>query len=236
MHTDESQNFGRRVLTCIENFDLNVLQLVVLANKLKASVTLLAQVLVTLKYTDKTKAMKEKSRQRGEIFVSLRKMLEAITLQRNQANADLANMLLDVIRQHGWDLHTLSYAKQSSRIADLINHIETNQSLSLAITTLNLSELLAELKLAQSEFETIEQSRTILNADKPATTGSTASKEVKDTCVELFQAIDSLYNLTQKPEYLEMANRINEVVDAQAQIIRTRITRAAEKDDDKTTT
>ncbi|SDD08021.1 hypothetical protein [Williamwhitmania taraxaci] len=56
--------------------------------------------------------------------------------------------------------------------------------------------------------------------------------KVKADCANLFQAIDSLYSISQKPEYMQMASLINEIVDAQAQVIRSRITRAADKDDE----
>lgn len=231
MHTDEAQTFGSKLLKCIENFDLAGLLLLVLYNKTKASLVTLSEVLVKIKQTEQTKMLKEAKKQRGRLFVSLRKELEGIALRRNKEHAALATQILEIIRQHGWDVQNKSQSKESSHITDIIRQIEADPKLVAAIDTFNLTVTLTDLKASQAEYEAIDQNRIQLNASKPAINGRTASKQVIANCIELIRAIDSLYSATQKREYMQMANLINEVVDAQAQVIRARITRSIEKEE-----
>ncbi len=231
MHTGETQTFGSRVLKCIETFDLAGLMLLVLFNKLKDSVETLTQVLVKYQAIDKTKALKASDEVRDDAFVSFRKSLASIALRRDKKKAALANKLLDIIRQHGWDIHAMNYAEESSHLTNLIKTIKGSPELMSAVTELGLTDHLEEIVVAQMEFEAILLDRDQSEANQLEINGSNASKVVKADCIKLFQAIDSLYTISQKPEYLQMANLINEVVDAQAQVIRARITRSIEKEE-----
>jgi len=231
MRTGEAQTFGSRVLKCMETFDLAGLMLLVMFTKLTNSVELLSQVLVKYKHIDKTKALKLSDEIRDNCFLAFRKALASLALRRDQIKAARSNKLLDVIRQHGWDIHNMSYSDESSHLTDLIQNIEGTPELASALISLGLTDLLEELKATQAEFETLYHDRAQSAAMMLDTNGRNASKEVINDCMKLFQVIDSLYIVHQKPEYLQMAELINEVVDSQAQVIRARITRATEKEE-----
>ena len=231
MRTGEVQTFGSRVLKSIESFDLAGLMLLVLFNKLKDSVELLTQVLVKYQEIEKTKALKASDEVRGNAFLAFRKSLASIALRRNKEKATLANKLLDFIRQYGWDIQNMTYAEESSHLTDLIKNIKASPEQMAAIAALGLTDHLEEIQVAQQEFEAILMDRDQSDASQLEINGSNTSKVVKADCANLFQAIDSLYTISQKPEYLQMANLINEVVDAQAQVIRARITRSIEKEE-----
>ena len=225
MRTGETQTLATRVLKCLKPFDLPSLMLLDLNNRLEDSTNLLSQVLVKYQHTDKTKALKLADEVRDDSFVAFRKTLAAIALRRDQEKAARANRLLDLIRQHGWDIHKMNYADESSHLVDLLQNIANSPVFSNDITTLLLNDHLNELKLAQDEFEIILLDRNQVTANELDANGGDAAKQVKEDCMMLFQAIDSLYTISKKPEYMQMANQINEIVDAQTQVIRARITR-----------
>ena len=216
------------MLTCLEGFDLSTLMLASLADKLTKAVEALSSVLVKIQPKDKTQVIQSADMVRDRSFLALRTALESLAHRRDAATVQQAMLLLDIFHQHGWDLHNRSYATESSRMVDLLNDLESRAELTAAITSLKLSDVVAELKLAQQEFEAAYQDRTLVSAAMLTATGKEASKEVVATSTALFQAIDSLYTVTHTEDYLTIANRINEVVDSYTQVIRARITRAAD--------
>ena len=107
----------------------------------------------------------------------------------------------------------------------MLQNIAKSPVFSDDVTSLALSDHLNELKQAQDEFDAILLDRTIAKASEIDANGSDASKAVMEDCMRLFQAIDTLYTISKKPEYMQMAEQINEIIDAQIQVIRSRITR-----------
>ena len=233
MRTGETQTLATRVLKCLKPFDLPTLMLHDLNSRLESSTDLLSQVLVKYQHTDKTKALKLADEVRDDSFVAFRKSLAAVALRRDQEKAARANRLLDLIRQHGWDIHKMNYADESSHLVDLLQTIANSPEFSDDVAFLKHNDHLDELKLAQDEFETILLDRNQVTANELEANGGDAAKQVKEDCMMLFQAIDSLYAISKKPEYMQMANQINEIVDAQIQVIRARITRMADKEEDE---
>lgn len=225
MRTDESCNFGLRMIDICEPYNLTELASTLVpvkesANKLKVH-------LARVTHKDKTEAVEIADQVRDNSFLSLRSFLESLLYRRDAKLVAAATRLLETIRGFGWNLHLESYSTESSRLKGLIAELTTNPELIEAAAIAGISSHITELIEAEDGYEAIYLDRDKAKAAKPDTTGVEISKQLRVACNDLLQTIAVLHRTTGRAEYAEMARRINEVIDAQAQVIRARLTRAA---------
>ena len=225
MHTDECCNFGLRIVDICEPYGITELKQALMPVKEKANELKIHLARTTHK--DKTEAVEAADQVRDNSFLSVRTALEALLYRRDAKLVAAATLLLETIRSYGWNLHLESYSSESSRIKGLLADFATKPELIEAISITGIAPQVAELSDAENAFEAVYLERNKAKSSKPDTTGVQISKQLRTACTDLLQTITVLNRLSNRPEYTEMARRINEVIDAQAQVIRARATRAA---------
>jgi len=223
MRTDECCNFGLRMIDICEPYNLT--ELTTTLAPVKESANKLKVYLARVTHKDKTEAVETADHVRDNSFLSLRSALEALLYRRDARLVAAATRLLETIRNFGWNLHLESYSTESSRVKGFVAELTTNPELTEAVAVTGVAPLVTELSEAEDAFEAIYLDRDKAKIAKPDITGVEISKQLRTACHDLLQTIAVLHRMSGRAEYAEMARRINEVIDAQAQVIRSRTTR-----------
>lgn len=159
-----------------------------------------------------TKERKEADRKRDQLFICLRKHIEAeLYNATNPAAQKAAQRLLDIIGKHGNQLYAEGLSVQSALLAALFEDLDS-KSAQADIVTLGLANLLDSLKQAQSEFAAIHQQRTELDSAKDIATNEEARRELVEKLTVLFKGLDFLAS-TQPEQYSETASLVQNIVD-----------------------
>ncbi|OED39852.1 hypothetical protein AB832_03820 [Flavobacteriaceae bacterium (ex Bugula neritina AB1)] len=91
---------------------------------------------------------------RDRAIVGLRSTTDGYTYHHDAATASAATALNTNIASHGARIQQLSYQEETATLDSIIADWETDSELTAAVTTLNLSGWLAELKAANAAFTT----------------------------------------------------------------------------------
>lgn len=182
LRVDECYTFGNRIAGLLTNFDLDALQLSVLCDKFRKSLSLLDASLVKESTRSYTLKVLDTDKNRDDSFLALRYYVQASARRRNAVFREAATLLSDTITSCGWRLYNESLSKESSRLNNLISDLENKHSLKMAVTTLGLQEWFNELKQAQVEFEAAQQERTLAKASVNQIKSEDACMAVRRDC------------------------------------------------------
>jgi hypothetical protein len=121
-------------------------------------------------------------------------------------------LLIEVIRLLGWTLYSDSYGKETARLNQLFNEIDTNSELSEAITKIAATDLYNELKESQVNFESVFKSRNEANATLPNVKTEDAIVELRRLLQVLINYVDSMAMMNADVKYTSLCNEINELI------------------------
>jgi len=147
---------------------------------------------------------------RDDLFLGFRGTADALLHHWQPEKRDAAQVLIDVIRRHGWTLHRKGYSKQSAAIHSLLTECNTD-AVSTSVSTLAISEWLEQLYNTQNAFETTLQQREELDAlAKPIVTES--RKQVYNDLSSVLKYLDSMAEFSANAELTQLIEVINEII------------------------
>lgn len=209
LRVDEYHTLGNRIEEVVSKMVKEDPQLQGLAKNLQRDLKHLDQ--AHLKPTTKylTLSVEEADDKRDNSFRALRSYLEACSRRLQKGWPEAANLILEVLNQHGYTLYKESYDKQTSRMNNLIGEINSKAELKAAAETINLLPWLEEMTNANQEFETLYSKRNQANANTAEVKTEEACKAIRQDIHLLFKYIEVMISLNLHPEYSEMVKQIN---------------------------
>ena len=177
------------------------------------------------------KNQSEKDKIRVDAFLAFRNFSESGTTRRKAGVSVAAEAIVAVIRKHAWTVQSLGLKAKTAAITNIISEIKTKYAAEL--TLIGGDELLDELTVSQSEFESavqkvIESASTI---NEP--TVAEARPEIVAALKALFQIISLQEIAAPSADLTALIASLNELVTTSLSTVKASDTRAENKTKEK---
>lgn len=159
---------------------------------------------------------------RDRAIVGLRTVLEGYQSYFETTIAQAATALFNNIAAHGSSIYKLSYQEETAVLHSIITDWETETELSTAVTTLNLTEWLNELKTANTLFTTKYLERVEETAANPTTTIITLREATTEAYRDLIAHLDAHQTLASDAAYSVLLNQISVLAGQYNQVVDNR--------------
>lgn len=140
------------VLDLLANHDLETLAIQPQHNELAPLVNKIDAVFKQSQGSGLTKDIIALDARRDSAIVGIRSIVEGYTYHFEEGTAIAANLLKDNLSTYGSNIQRLSYQEQTAVMNSIVKDWETNGELQAAVTALNLTNWLTELKAANVNF------------------------------------------------------------------------------------
>jgi hypothetical protein len=159
-----------------------------------------------------TKEVNEADYKRGRCFILFRRHIEAEQFnEEDSEKRQASDLLINIIRAHGTQLHLEGMSAESSLLASLFKDMEGKDAIK-ALSTLNLTREMGQLKQAQSEFIALQEKRNELELNKEIPTKLEAQNELVKKLTVLLRGIDFLA-VSQSKTYDETGQLVQQFAD-----------------------
>lgn len=167
----------------------------------------------------------EKGLLQGNAFLSFRKYVESASTRSKQGVADAAEVIIDVLKKHGWRMNRIGQKSRFTLMEELISDLKTKHAAEVEI--IGAAEQLAELEHAQQEYLEADTNvvRSESNSNEP-TIGETRQPLVDGTR-HLFQAINLQEVAAPSDSLNSLIASLNDLIVSSLSTIKASKTRAA---------
>jgi hypothetical protein len=211
MRVDEYYTLSMQILALLKPHSEEA-QLSVLHTSIARAISKVDQAYLKLPHKRLTLSVKEADSTRDRLFMAFRYYVESCYYREKTEWGNAPQLLIEVIRLLGWTLYSDSYGKETARLNQLFNEIDTNSELSEAITKIAATDLYNELKESQVNFESVFKSRNEANATLPNVKTEDAIVELRRLLQVLINYVDSMAMMNADVKYTSLCNEINELI------------------------
>jgi hypothetical protein len=178
-------------------------------------------------FEGETKAVKQAAKKLTESVKLFVKFVDAFTHSDNATVKEQANLIITAVKK---EMPTLTRSGQKAQIGSIVglNDLFTNNSrYAEALVALNAKSFWEKVMVDDEDYNGTYSNRTDVKASEAdAESASTIAKAACTECRAVLDLLDDLYNVEEKPEYLEMITKINLEIDAVMATLHTRETLA----------
>ncbi|WP_321309732.1 DUF6261 family protein [Marinifilum fragile] len=211
MRVDEYYTLSMQVVALLKPHTEEA-QLSVLHTSIASAISKVDQAFLKLPHKGLTLSVKEADSKRDRLFKAFRYYVEACLFRGKTEWGNAPELLIEVIRLLGWTLYSDSYGKETARLNQLFNEIDTNPELSEAIATIAATDLYNELKESQVNFENVFKSRNEANATLPNVKTEDAVVELRRLLQVLMKYVESMAMMNSDPKYTGLCKEFNELI------------------------
>lgn len=199
-----------------------------LCDELGAVLTELKKAMNTGDFKNESSAVKSADKVRDNRIIAFRLLIESASYSDNPTIEELANLILNALNDAGRNIASLNLKEETAAIHSLNELFTTNTRYVDALAGLKAKEGWTGVWNAQLDFEGIYGYRNgIMAEEKLDTTAYEIAKQVRTLCSTIFELVEDLNNVEEKPEYLTIIDKINPEIDKTMAVVRTRETLAA---------
>ncbi len=202
-------------------------------NLVKEYISKAEQTLSNSRSSEFTELLSDEDNIRDIAFVIFRDFVEVQSKRRDSAIADAAKMILDIIKQYGWKLHSLSYTEESAAIEAMNKQLEVVETVQ-AIDLIGATPCYSEFKDASTIFESTYKNKVTSEAREDYPKITETNNKLGHYLAVLLDIIDVTEELEESGNTLEGIENISETVNSLNEIIldvmtiaRSRQTRSA---------
>lgn len=208
--------------SCLSRYDLEELQLAKLHTQINDARDRMRSRKVLRWSSQYTKDVVTAHKQRGEAWLCLYHHLKARTYCQDMDLRQRAKSLLMELNASRIKVYVMGYSDLSAKITNMIQKVESNQTLQEELKVFDAWSFYESLKLINQQFLHLLKARSEERTNRPNIKG----KEVAQKCTELYKELEQtlvvLNKLTGKKEYDTIAKEINVSIKKLNNIIKTR--------------
>lgn len=164
MSIDTMAELTKRILSITKKENYAMAQNHALVVKLETTATNYMAVFDKLSFSGLGKQVAEADDIRDKTFMAFRDNVNSLAKMPGLSTQQTAIAIQQILKQHGNDLHKLSYGDQSSHLDKLLEALNASEN-QTKIATLNLSECYLLLKNAQQAFNALYHKQVEANAE-----------------------------------------------------------------------
>lgn len=222
LRKEEMVELLRSTVDICDQNDTNALHITNQVDALRSIVDQLDDALVYKREEEFTKKLKLLDRERDEAITGLRHGFLMNTYHSHPETKKAAQKLLDRVDSYGNRITRMNYESESAVLHNLVNDLETEPDLQLALQLVGLQDWVNRLKVANKKFRKL-YSRRIAEESKQDKTSFTATRpEAITVYMNLINRINAYIELDETKRYQPLKNEINTLIERYKQIITNR--------------
>lgn len=225
LNADEYFILSDRCLKILKSADSETLKLKPLIAILKDAFLQLEQTMVVERGSALTREIAKTDDLRDQCFIAFREYVNAAHHRNKPEWEKPSALLIRIMAKYVTNLNDLNYTSHSSMLTSLLDELERDKEAKAAITTLKLSEWLAELGKAQQRFVNALNVRDLEYAKHEPSHTRAAYRGIRITITDLFNSIELMHKIEPNKGYIALANQLNEVVTSLMTTVISRHTR-----------
>ena len=179
-------------------------------------------------FKNESSAVKSADKMRDNRIVAFNLLIESASYSDNPTIKGLADLILNALNDAGKRIAALSLKEETSAIHALNELFTTNPRYVDALAGLKANESWTSVWNAQLNFESVYGYRNgKMVEEKQDAAAYEVAKKARTLCSTIFELVEDLNNVEEKPEYLAIIDKINPEIDKTMAVVRTRETLAA---------
>jgi hypothetical protein len=170
---------------------------------------------------EKTEELLALDSQRDSCIGALKLLTRGYMKWKHNSQPELSERVYAVIKKHGLQMTVQNYEEESALVESLLSDLElpANQE---ALSSLNLTELVSDLRQAQTEFSTVYRESASIEANREHLIAATQLKqEVRSVLTETINYLNAMA-IANSGQYGSIAAAVAEMVNNLNQKINTR--------------
>ncbi len=192
----------------LEKYDLTALQLKEVVTNLQTSLSELDDALKPLRISGDTQKLNELDGRRDRALVGLKAFLKSFSHFPDAAKTNAANKLKAELEKYGKSPQTLSLREETAMIHNVLQDFAKPENAAL-VTELGAATWITELQTANTEFETLYNSRTQETAAIEVGKTKETRQKTQDALSLLIQTINARMLLDGVANYKALADEIS---------------------------
>ncbi len=209
LSTANLATLASRVIYASNNGNYTVVTNHVILTELEEEYQQYDAVFQKLTYSGKGEEVAEMDNKRDRIFSAIKYLLRGYKAFQKEPTLTPADDLYKIIKKHGLGIDRLSYSEETAKMQKLLEDLELAEN-QTKITTLHLTEMVADLKTTQQEFELLYSQQAEENANLHSLPSASAVRK------DLEKALRNYFNLLtvmkEQPDWKMLYSDINEQV------------------------
>ncbi len=162
-----------------------------------------------LTFSGKGKEVAELDKTRDSLFFGIKKIVQGYAKAVTLPESEVAQQLLQPIDFYGKNMSQLSYLDETAQILKLIEQLESDEY-ATQVEQLHLTNVVAELKRVQAEFQTLYNQQAEANAELHSLPSASAiRKDLEEALKSYFKLLDAMKTLD---DWKMIYEDINELV------------------------
>lgn len=185
-------------------------------------------------FKGETESVKQANKSRTECLKVFSKFVDAFSHSDNPSIKEAATLILAAIKKERANFTSSKQNGQTGSIDGLNSLFTTNIRYADALAALGGKPLWDKVMLADESYDGKYSNRTELKASAEGEESATEiTKKTYTECKDIFEMVESLYNVEEKAEYLDVINKINVEIDAIMAIVHKRESNAEKESEEK---
>ena len=173
--------------------------------------------------SDLTKEVAMLDDRRDNAFVCLSKMTNAYGYHFDEAKIDAAEKIDEVLDRYGSSIQKLNYVAETNTLANLVNELESDAELAVAVNTLELQPLVDEIKNSNRLFQETYLARAKEMSEGPEDSAVEMRKEAVVKYLSLVDLIEAYVEISGPDTYGEFIKHLNELIEKYNETIALRM-------------
>lgn len=230
LRVNEQIGLLKQVIAVLRTFNVSTLELEAELLRLEGSTDQFEKSTSVLSEKEKTLELEEADGVVDAFVSSMKGYLKSLARNPKPEKNQPATYLLGIFQQQGWEVEALPYKAESAVISKVDGIFKSNAAAAKALKDAMAEPFWDDVMEAEAKFLEIQQKRVVSAAEKATVMSSVvARREAQNACKALFKKINAFATVSPKPEYGQMINQINEIIEGKRAQLLARHTLAGKK-------
>lgn len=216
--------YQKNVVKLCNKFNAPTLKITNQVTALSAAITQLDELFVVQRSHLTTGKLVNLDNRRDRAVVGLRMMAEGYTMHYNTVMAEAGQVLLAGIDKYGTRISRYNYMAETQVLESLADDCTRDAAMSAAVNTLGLTEWVAEMSDANTEFDDNYIDRTADYGDRPETNLGILRVNATEQYNTLVLHITAHATLDPQEGYIKIINSLNSLTEQYTKLINSRST------------
>ena len=155
-----------------------------------------------------TKLLMEKDRLRDRSFLGFRFAAEAYTYSNDEVKAAKAEVVCEVLSNHGWSLHNSGRKKESGLLASLVQELNETENKQYLVD-LGLETWFNNMVADADAFNALVLEKEDAEREEKNEDHTEVYKELREACDQYFDDLEAINRLDPNEKYEQMIEKVN---------------------------
>lgn len=204
--------FLKDTSSIVSKFNAKTLKLDVALAKLSADITAMDEIFGTAKGNANTETIEALDARRDTALAGISLVAEGYTKHYEPVSSEAGKIIVSAIGNYGRRIHSLNYLAETEVIRSLVADFENKPELANAISQLNITNWVQELKDANNEFNTVYLTRNTELAEQPDLNIQNLRAPANQNFEALIALVTAYNTITPNADYKKILDEVEELI------------------------